>query len=670
MNLKFYFLLFFCSYASFSQVGKRNTIDSISFYLTKINNTKFNTIDERLHYANRAKVLSVKQKIDSLIVKSYISLSSIYSEKKDYKQFLYYNYNALKLAGKIKDTIALAHVNKRLGYYYYNRVVDSAYYYDDRAEKLFNILNDNYNRAIVLLDIALIQKQEKDLTGSELTSIKALSLLDELKETKGVLKYQSHFYNNLGHLFKILEQFDESILYFKKAINRQNEFDGSDKAMLNNLKNNLAVTYKDAGEYDNALYYLKEILEDKNLEKERLDFYALVLDNYAHASYLSNNYEELPNLYIKALKICDSIGAEAYTVIINQHLAQYYKKFNKIDSAKHYAYKSKEISKKYSKDDLLRSYLLLSQVEDDSIAIKYYDKYIKLNDSLIKNERATRKKFTRIHYETNQIKQENKQIARERMWLIVITIILIITLLLLYIVITQRNKNKELKFAQQQQEANEEIYNLMLSQNENIEEARTNEKQRISEELHDGVLGRLFGTRLSLDSLNMNNSIEAIKTRAQYIDELKTIEQDIRKVSHELNTDFVSGSGFIDIIKSLVETQTNVYKLEYNIEHDDGIIWDDVSNKTKIHVYRMIQETLHNIYKHANASIVKISFKLKNNVICLTMTDDGLGFNVNKAKSGIGLKNINSRIKEINGTLNITSKPNVGTTVTIEAPIT
>ena len=77
---------------------------------------------------------------------------------------------------------------------------------------------------------------------------------------------------------------------------------------------------------------------------------------------------------------------------------------------------------------------------------------------------------------------------------------------MIYIILAQRAKNKELKFAKQQQETNEEIYNLMLSQQDKVDEARALEKKRISEELHDGILGRLFGTRLSLDSLNMANS--------------------------------------------------------------------------------------------------------------------------------------------------------------------
>ena len=63
----------------------------------------------------------------------------------------------------------------------------------------------------------------------------------------------------------------------------------------------------------------------------------------------------------------------------------------------------------------------------------------------------------------------------------------------------------------------------------------------------------------------------------------------------------------------------------------------------------MLQETMQNIYKHAIANHIKISFQLKNNVILLSVEDDGSGFNVTKAKKGIGIKNINSRAKEIGG---------------------
>ncbi|MEL0455569.1 tetratricopeptide repeat protein [Flavobacteriaceae bacterium SZ-1-7] len=575
------------------------------------------------------------------------------------------------LSFKDRDSTALAAANYALGEVYrYSFFADSAYYYYHNAQKYYESKKDNYKLARTLYGIAVVQKNEKDLTGSELTSVRAMALLEPLNETEEVIEAKLRIYNNLGLVFGELEQYEESVSYYKKSIELIEKLGGDNRITMYFAKNNLALSYKKSSAYELALENYGQILNNPDLIDIRPDFYALVLDNYAHTKFLNKNFDELPNLFFEALKVSDSINPGGYNSIsINQHLAEYYHYKNDVTAAKHYAYQAKNIAQNYHKDELLSSLLLLSKIEKGEKAVEHLSAYIKLNDSLQKNERAIRNKFARIRFETSQIEKENIQIAKERMWLLIISVVIIIASILLYLVIAQRNKNKELQFIQQQQETNEEIYNLMLSQNESIEEARALEKKRISEELHDGVLGRLFGTRLSLDSLNMNNSLEAVKTRGQYIAELKTIEEDIRKVSHELNTDFVSGSGFIDIIKTLVETQTMAYNLTYKLEHDDDINWDAVSNKKKIHFYRIIQETLHNIYKHAEANHVNISFKLKNNVICLSITDDGSGFDVNKAKSGIGLKNINSRINEINGTLKITSEKEVGTTVIIEAPI-
>ncbi|MGB5418100.1 tetratricopeptide repeat-containing sensor histidine kinase, partial [Algibacter sp.] len=469
-------------------------------------------------------------------------------------------------------------------------------------------------------------------------------------------------------VFNELEQFEESINYYNRALDLKRGLEGDFERSIGLSENNIAFTYKNSGQFKIALEKYEQILANKKLINNYADVHVLALGNYANTLYLSKNFEKLPGLYLKALKICDSINDSYNSIIINQHLAEYYNDRNQKDSAKYYAYKAKNLSKVYNNDDLLKSLLLISKIESGSVSNKFLNDYIKLSDSLQKSERLKRDKFARIRFETNKIEQENIKITKERLWLLIISIVLILASFLLYLVISQRNKNKELEFVQKQQEANEEIYNLMLSQNESIEEARALEKKRISEELHDGVLGRLFGTRLSLDSLNMSSSLEAINTREQYINELKTIEEDIRKVSHELNTDFISGSGFIDIIKTLVETQTLAYQLDYELKQDDDIHWDSVSNKKKIHIYRIIQETLHNIYKHAQASKVNISFNLKNSVICLTIEDDGVGFDVSKAKSGIGLKNMNSRIKEINGSIAITSHINAGTKVIIEVP--
>lgn len=572
---------------------------------------------------------------------------------------------------KVKDSSSIAQSHYYLGEWYRKgtNLTDSANYHLYKAEKFFRLLKNDFGVASTLHGIASIQRNEKDYVSSEVNLIEAISILERLNQTFAVKQKKSFSYNNLGIVFNELEQYDESIKYHKLALEIKRSLDGIKKRSLYTSINNLGYVYKEKGEYKLAETYFKEILNDKDYRQSQPEGYCLALNNYAHTLYLSKKHSQLPDLYYQALKISDSIKSNSYvSIIINQNLAIYFNDKNNKGLAKYYAYKAKDISEQYHNDDLLKSLLILSRIEEGDKANMHLNSYIKLNDSLQKSQRNIRNKTARIKYETKQIELENVKIAKERLWLLVISIVVIIASFLLYLVISQRNKNKELQFTQKQQEANEEIYNLMLSQNEGIEEARSIEKKRISQELHDGVLGRLFGTRLSLDSLNMSSSEEAIKNREHYIDELKTIEDDIRKVSHKLNTDFVSGSGFIDLIKSFVETQTLTYGLTYELNHDDDIIWDSVNNINKIHIYRIVQETLHNIYKHAEATKVNISFNLKNNVICLTIKDDGSGFDVNKAKSGIGLKNINSRIKEIKGTLNIISQKNIGTTVTIEAP--
>ncbi|WP_242155895.1 sensor histidine kinase [Aestuariivivens sediminis] len=571
---------------------------------------------------------------------------------------------------KSSDSIFIAKEYYKIGEIYRKSLLsDTAYYYYQTAEKVFRKNNLKYELALTLYGIAVCQSNNKDYTGSEVTAIESLTLLNEFNESNEINRYKAYIYNTLGINFDQLGNFEESEKYYNRSLEIKRDLEGDYERSIGNTENNLGGVYIEAGKYDLAKEQFDKILSNSNLIRNNPDIYVSALGNYANTLYLNKEFNQLPGLYLKALKICDSTNQDYHSIVIHQHLAEYYHFKKQKDSALYYAYKAKEISEKYNNDDLLKSLLILSEIEDSDKAAAYLKSYIKLNDSLQKAERAIRDKFARIRFDTQRVEQENRQIAKERMWLMIISIIVIIASLLLYLVIRQRNKNKELQFIQEQQQANEEIYNLMLSQNESIEEARTLEKQRISKELHDGVLGRLFGTRLSLDSLNMNPNPDAVKTRSQYIQELKTIEEDIRKVSHELNTDFVSGAGFIDLLKTLVDTQCIAYGLNYSLDYDEVINWDAISNKKKIHIYRLVQEALHNIYKHANAEHIKISFKLKNNVICLVIKDDGSGFDLNKAKSGIGLKNMNSRIDEISGEISITSEINKGTTVSIKVPI-
>lgn len=415
----------------------------------------------------------------------------------------------------------------------------------------------------------------------------------------------------------------------------------------------------------------RSLADKEDLKEIDPELYIKVNGNIAHTRFLlgDKNISEIKSIFLDAYNYGLENKEEIGLYGIGNYISEFYLAQNKLDSAKLFANQTLSLAKKAnSYVEILKSLELLSKIEKGEAGKAYLYEHIKLNDSLLHRERSIKNKFAKIEYETDQLKAENEQISKERLIFLISSVSLAVLLFLIYIVVNQRMKNKELKFVHQQQKANEEIYNLMLAQQDKIEEGRTKEKKRISEELHDGILGKLFGTRLSLDSLNFVNTPEAAKNRGDYISELKNIETEIRKISHDLNSDFISDSGFMDIVASLVENQTKAYGLTFDFEENSLIDWDSLPNKTKIHIYRMLQETLQNIYKHAEATHVKIAFSRKKDVILLTIKDDGKGFNVNKARKGIGLKNIDSRVKDIGGRAEIVSKLNEGTTIDISIP--
>lgn len=645
--------------------------DSLNYYRTQAENDKLD-LDIRIDNVKKAIVFAKLSKQDTSLLKTKRLLTTLYLQDFAVDSLFTLNHENLKLAKKLNDSVALGYINNVLGWYHgYKGRSDSSYYYYYNASKYFESQNLKQAAAEAFYLMADIQFEERDYIGSENTAINAIKLYEKMPQSELTLDYLWALYNLIAISADELKLFDKAIEYHVKALSFSDKMDDNYLYTLYS-NSNIALIYKELKQYDKALKIYQDLFENVDILKQEPNNYALILGDYALLKHLIGDYPvtEIKGMLYEAYKISDSIQNDASIMSVALNASEIYLDEKRLDSALYFSNIAYELGKKTSTNDVVLNALKLkSKIENNDNAVNYLYEYIILSDSLVNKERAIRNKFARIELETDQLELKNQQITRERMWLLILSGGLLITLVLLYVIISQRAKNKELQLVQQQQEANEEIYNLMLSQQDKIEEARTIEKKRISEELHDGILGRLFGTRLSLDSLNLSTTPEAIKTRENYIVELKNIEQEIRKVSHELNTDFVSGSGFEDIIATLVDTQTTAYGLEYSINSNDDIVWEEVPNKSKIHIYRIIQESLQNIYKHANATHVDISFKLKNNVICLLITDNGSGFDVSKTRKGIGIKNMNSRVGEIGGDVQVTSEKDVGTSIRINIPI-
>ena len=646
-------------------------LDSIQ-KLRLLSNNENLDLEKRIAYAKQASDLSYKTDVDSTIMISDKNKLDFVYNIKDFNLLKNISYKKLKLARSFKDSTNIAFFSSLLGSFYLSSVenirTDSAFYYYNVSQEVYKGLKDNFNRALILHKIAIIQKNKKNHIGSEISSIKSLSLFKTLKDSDILSKNIAYEYNNLGIVYKELKFYDKSKEYLAKGLKIKKEIK-DDLTSIYITYNNLGTTYEFAGEYDLAIKNYLEILKDKNFINESPSLYALVLDNYAYALYLSKKHKKLPKLYLRALKICDNIGDSYKSIIIHQHLAEYYHGKNKKDSALYYAYKAKELSEHYYNDDLLKSLLILSKIETDSIAVKHYKAYINLNDSIQHQERLSRNKFARIQFETDEYIDEAKRLNTQNILIITIAGILIITLCLFYFIKQQQDKNKTLLFEKEQQETNQEIYSLMLKQQTKLERAKMQERYRIGDGLHDRILNHLFGTRMSMGFLELKGDEKTLKDYNLYLNKIQNIEKEVRDVSHQLKSNAVlPKTNFESLINHYINEQSLIGCFSYDITNK-AIQFDTLDDGIKVNLYRIIQESIQNIIKHAKAKHVTIQFYDETHRLNLVIEDDGIGFDVKANKKGIGLKNISSRVLNLNGIFKIDSISNKKTLIHIIIPI-
>ena len=434
------------------------------------------------------------------------------------------------------------------------------------------------------------------------------------------------------------------------------------------ILNNKGIVFEDQEKYSDAILAYSEALKYDSIYHKYPKIFASLTDNNAYARFKLRDTIGVASSLLRSLNIRDSLSLSDFTSS-KLHLAEFFAFKNDSLKALEYALDANKLAKESGNNIyLLDAYLLLADL-DKKNGVEYAKMHIALNDSLQKEERKIRNKFARIQFETEEIQDRNEQLSKQRYWITALLAATVLMALLGWIIFSQRSRNKALEFERMQQRANEEIYSLMLAQQTKLEEGSQREKKRVSEELHDGILGRMFGTRLSLGSLNEKDDPESKKTRQLYLEELKSIEEEVRGISHELsNAMFNSERSYIAMVSELLETQSKVTDFDYTVDSDYSIDWDHVSGDMKINLYRIIQESVQNINKYAKASKVTINFEKIENSFVLSINDDGIGFDINAKKKGIGLKNIRSRATKLGGELNITSQKNKGTSIHIQVP--
>ncbi|MFC4739802.1 tetratricopeptide repeat protein [Flavobacterium ponti] len=663
MNISFkkiFFLIiilsfYFCNNKKNYDTISHNINDSIVYYNDNIKNLSISdslkkSLNDKVFKLNKLNTNdSIRIKNNDTIAYNYFRLNYF----DDYNKVVKYNYSE---SLKLRDTSRIIKSTINYGHYYLRRnFYDSAFYYFDKSQKLYIANNEVDKSNELAIEKATIQYYKGDYLGSETTILKSLSFF---KKKNDNFKLNAA-YTIIGLCKMDLKEYDESIEYLNLAL------DLSKKINANNstdpiLLNNIGLVYFKKGDYKKAIEYYLQIINNTEVKTSNFQVYTFAKQFLTYSKFKLGDIKNFESEYNEVIKNYKNLNISLVQPYVQ--LSEIYEEKKDINKAQKLATEAYNIS---IKDNLFRDKLLaikqLANVFPDKA--KYYsDEYVKLNDSIATLDKKIQNTFARIEYRVDELNNENLLLAERNKQLIYYSVIGVLLLSMFYFYRWQKQKQKELLLVQEQQQANEEVYNMMINQQNQMDFVKAQEQKRISQELHDAILGKLFGARMNLDFLNNNESEEIKKEKEKYIQEIIQVEKQIRQISHELNDDQRTIiNNYQMMIDKLVEEQETLLNLKIDYVFNEKIPWEKLTAEEKINLYRIFQETFHNINKYAKAKKVIFSFTLDFNKLKISILDDGIGFDAKRIAKGIGIKNMKERAKLINAIYTIESEINKGT---------
>lgn len=271
-----------------------------------------------------------------------------------------------------------------------------------------------------------------------------------------------------------------------------------------------------------------------------------------------------------------------------------------------------------------------------------------------------------------KLESENQKKIQLRHWFIVIVLLTLI-IISVYIIFNMRERASNQAIIERQsieltqKKFNEEIQKMEFKAMTANLEGQEFERERIAKELHDGVGGAIAGIKLELESIfETETNIHRLR---DILSSITNIYDEVRFISRNLSVPGFENSNFKDNIKSLIEDFRHQNNLQILFHIFPEKNWPEISYNTQKEIYRITQESLTNISKHAEATQVQVQFILDKNTLKGSIEDNGKGFNKNERKNGLGLKNMASRIQSLKGELNIDTGINQGTFVEFSIPL-
>ena len=202
-----------------------------------------------------------------------------------------------------------------------------------------------------------------------------------------------------------------------------------------------------------------------------------------------------------------------------------------------------------------------------------------------------------------------------------------------------------------------------------IIKTQEDERYEIGGELHDNVCQILAASQLFLGMLKDSLAPSKIQLFNRCRENIALASDEIRNLSHRLAPAFFDNSTMEEAFRRLFNTFNISEKLEIVMHFDDAVKKYPISFEIQLNFYRILQEQLRNILKYANATLIDVDVLIYKNTLKMSISDNGIGFNVEQAKGGIGLANMRRRAELFSGKFEIDSSPGNGCIIVIGIPL-
>ena len=481
--------------------------------------------------------------------------------------------------------------------------------------------------------------------------------------------------NSIAIVNRKIGKEEEAIEKYRQALKI---FEGAERKWDQaNVLNNIGNVFRDQQQSDSALHYYQRA---NAFNIEIGDTWGMCKNSTAVGQLMINrgNYSEAESYLNKSLELADSLElpyerAEAILLLGKTSL-----RLNRLSEAEQRLEKSLAVIKEFkfveleSQLRLVRSELFQAQGKFKQA----YDEtliYASLRDSLINEKRLENINELEIRFETAEkdkqlaeqqlaIERGSAQLEREALnkklaWAaFVLAVIFLVGIMLNY-------KQKRKIAAQELVALKKEKQLASIQAFVNGEEK---ERMRIAKDLHDGLNGLLAGTKLQFSGLKDKVSSEGVEHFDLALKSLDNASNEVRRIAHNMMPQDLLRFGLVKALESYFGTINSAQQLRIELQHYG--LEKPIPQSIELVIYRIILELTNNIIKHANATEALVQLNRTEDVLSITVEDDGVGFdpNAGQNKSGMGMSNLQSRVDFLEGELNIESSNEKGTFVFIE----